>query len=200
MTLLAVATMMTTASAQQTERIDRHQILTLYGNAEKTDSLYNFWNTYVQVHPKDEVAWRNLFEVSEKKVFRWVSTTKDWKGGEEYRKQLNVVGRMEKAIPGTYTKKGKQVTAKYTPDNATFKILSLTTTDEEIQAMLKDESMKKMIYEMLNVEVKIQMKDQLVDLLTFTDLFKEFNVESVTAAKLNLTFKEGAQVGFDRTK
>lgn len=103
MTLLAAATMMTTASAQQTERIDRHQILTLYGNAEKTDSLYNFWNTYVQVHPKDEVAWRNLFEVSEKKVFRWVSTTKDWKGGEDYRKQLNVVGRMEKAIPGTYT-------------------------------------------------------------------------------------------------
>ena len=108
--------------------------------------------------------------------------------------------KFEYTIPGTYTKKGKQVTAKYTPDNATFKILSLTTTDEEIQAMLKDESMKKMIYEMLNVEVKMQMKDQLVDLLTFTDLFKEFNVESVTAAKLNLTFKEGAQVGFDRTK
>ena len=103
MTLLAAATMMTTASAQQTERIDRHLFLTLYGNEEKTDSLYNFWNTYVQVHPKDEVAWRNLFEVSEKKVFRLVSTTKDWNGGEQLRKQLNVVGRMEKAIPGTYT-------------------------------------------------------------------------------------------------
>ena len=61
MTLLAVATIMTTASAQQTERIDRHQILTLYSNVEKTDSLYNFWNTYVQVHPNDEVACRNLF-------------------------------------------------------------------------------------------------------------------------------------------
>ena len=58
MTLLAVATIMTTASAQQTERIDRHQILTLYGNAEKTDSLYNFWNTYAQVDPKDEVTGR----------------------------------------------------------------------------------------------------------------------------------------------
>ena len=102
-TLLAALTMMTGASAQETERIDKEDILSLYGNAEKTDSLYNFWNTYVQVHPKDEVAWRNLFEVSEKKVFRWVSTTKDWKGGEDYRKQLNVVGRMEKAIPGTYT-------------------------------------------------------------------------------------------------
>ena len=103
MTLLAAATMMATASAQQTERIDRHQILTLYSNVEKTDSLCNFWNTYVQVHPKDEVAWRNLFDVSERKIFNMVSATKDWNGGEQLRKQLNVVGRMEKAIPGTYT-------------------------------------------------------------------------------------------------
>ena len=103
MTLLAAAMMMTAASAQETERIDREEMLTLYGDAAKTDSLYNFWNTYVQVHPKDEVAWRNLFDVSEKKVYRRINTTKDWKGSEEYRKQLNVVGRMEKAIPGTYT-------------------------------------------------------------------------------------------------
>ena len=103
MTMLAATTMMTGASAQETERIDREEILTLYADSEKTDSLYNFWNTYVQVHPKDEVAWRNLFDVSEKKVFRRINTTKDWKGSEEYRKQLNVVGRMAKAIPGTYT-------------------------------------------------------------------------------------------------
>ena len=103
MTLLAAVTMMTGASAQETERIDRNEILTLYSNVEKTDSLYNFWNTYVQVHPKDEVAWRNLFDVSERKIFNMVSATKDWNGGEQLRKQLNVVGRMEKAIPGTYT-------------------------------------------------------------------------------------------------
>ena len=104
MTMLAAATMMmTAANAQETERIDREELLTLYVDVEKTDSLYNFWNTYVQVHPKDEVAWRNLFEVSEKKVYRRINTTKDWKGSEEYRKQLNVVGRMEKAIPHTYT-------------------------------------------------------------------------------------------------
>jgi rRNA processing protein Gar1 len=102
-TLLATVMMTVGASAQQTERIDREEILTLYVDTEKTDSLYNFWNTYVQVHPKDEVAWRNLFDVSEKKVYRRINTTKDWKGCEEYRKQLNVVGRMEKAIPDTYT-------------------------------------------------------------------------------------------------
>ena len=42
MIMLAAAMMMTVASAQETERIDREELLTLYGNAEKTDSLYNF--------------------------------------------------------------------------------------------------------------------------------------------------------------
>ena len=40
--MLVGLTMMMGASAQGTERIDREEILTLYGNAEKTDSLYIF--------------------------------------------------------------------------------------------------------------------------------------------------------------
>lgn len=52
MTMLAAAMMMTAVSAQETERIDKEDILSLYGNAEKTDSLYNFWNTYVQATPR----------------------------------------------------------------------------------------------------------------------------------------------------
>ena len=101
--MLAAATMMTAASAQQTERIDREEILTLYGDSVKTDSLYDFWNTYVQVHPKDEVAWRNLFDVSERKVSRYLFNTRDANASNQLRKQLNVVGRMEQAIPRTYT-------------------------------------------------------------------------------------------------
>lgn len=107
--------------------------------------------------------------------------------------------KFEYTIPGTYTKKGKQVTAKYTPDNATFKILSLTTTDEEMQAMLKDESMKKMIYEMINEQVKIQMKDKLSEMNEFTNTFKEFTIESITANKLKLNIQNNI-IGFDRTK
>lgn len=107
--------------------------------------------------------------------------------------------KFEYTIPGTYTKKGKQVTAKYTPDNATFKILSLTTTDEEMQAMLKDESMKKMIYEMINEQVKIQMKDKLSEMNEFTNTFKELAIESITANKLKLNIQNNI-IGFDRTK
>ena len=83
MTLLAAATIMTGANAQETERIDREEIQMLYSNSEKTDSLYNFWNTYVQIHPKDEVGWCNLFDVSENKVFNMVSAIKEWNGGEQ---------------------------------------------------------------------------------------------------------------------
>ena len=99
MTMLVVATMMTAASAQETELIGRGAALYLTDSL-KLDSMYNYWNDFVTQHPKDDAAWRNLFEVSENKVFRMINATKDWKGGEEYRKQLNVVGRMEKAIPG----------------------------------------------------------------------------------------------------
>ena len=99
--LLAFALFLTGVSAQVTERVNRHEVL--FADSLKLDSLYNFWNAYVQLHPKDETAWRNLFEVSEGKVFDMINRTKDWNGSERYRKQMNVVGRMEKAITGTYT-------------------------------------------------------------------------------------------------
>ena len=83
--LLAFALFMTGTNAQETELIEDG--IYLYGvDSLKLDSLYTYWNTYVQFHPKDEVAWRNLFEVSEKKVYRMNNDTKDWKGSVEYRK------------------------------------------------------------------------------------------------------------------
>ena len=99
--LLALVFFMTGVSAQETERLNRQKLI--FSDSLKIDSLYNFWNTYVQLHPKDEVAWRNLFEVSKEKISDMIFKTRDWDGCERYRKQLNVVGRMEKAIPGTYT-------------------------------------------------------------------------------------------------
>ena len=102
MTMLVSLTMTATANAQGTDLIEQGTALYLTDSL-KLDSMYNYWDDFVTQHPKDDAAWRNLFEVSEQKVFRMIDATKDWKGGEEYRKQLNVVGRMEKAIPGTYT-------------------------------------------------------------------------------------------------
>lgn len=101
--LLASALFMTGASAQVTELLDWRSINDSRDSL-KVDSLYAFWNTYVQYHPKDENAWRNLCEVEQAKVYH----QRFWKKGdrqtpEELRKQLNVAGRMKQAIPDTYT-------------------------------------------------------------------------------------------------
>ena len=86
-------------SAQETEQIDHSDAI--LASAEKLDSLYNYWNDFVAQHPKDERAWRNLFEVSNSMVEQkhW----KNWQEGEDLKKELNVVGRMKQAIPHTYT-------------------------------------------------------------------------------------------------
>lgn len=62
------------------------------------DSLYDRWNDYVLAHPKNEQAWRNLFTIVDERSVRM--------SGEaqlKYKKQKNVVGRMEQAIPDSYT-------------------------------------------------------------------------------------------------
>ena len=106
MTLLLALTMMTAASAQQTERTSEDVGGFFFGDSLKLDSMYNYWNNFVAQHPNDEIAWRNLFDVSESKVFQLLnkdSRPRNLRAVEDYRKQMNVVGRMEQAIPGTYT-------------------------------------------------------------------------------------------------
>ena len=64
------------------------------------DSLYDYWNAYVEAHPKDEQAWRNLFEVNKERSGHFQLHTED---SRAYTQRTNVVGRMEAAIPGSYT-------------------------------------------------------------------------------------------------
>ena len=109
--MLAALTMMTGASAQKTERIKEDVGGYFFGDAVKLDSMYNYWNDFVVQHPNDEIAWRNLFDVSESKVYQMLNQRMqhserpgNMQAVEDYRKQLNVVGRMEKAIPCTVSK------------------------------------------------------------------------------------------------
>ena len=100
-TLLAAFTMTAGASAQETELTEFTNLWEL--DSVTVDSMYNYWDAYVLVHPKEELAWRKLFEVSEQKKNNRLYKTKDWQTAQDYRKQMNVVGRMEQAIPNTYT-------------------------------------------------------------------------------------------------
>ena len=73
--MLAAFTMMTGASAQKTERTKAEVGGFYFGDAAKLDSMYNYWNNFVAQHPKDEIAWRNLFDVSESKVYQMLNQT-----------------------------------------------------------------------------------------------------------------------------
>ncbi len=101
-TLLVAATMMTGASAQKTELIERGIPLYLTDSL-KLDSMYNYWNNFVTQHPKDDVAWRNLFEVCSNQEFRL--RCKNWEVGMQHFRDemMPLLERIKKAIPGSYT-------------------------------------------------------------------------------------------------
>ena len=124
-------------SAQETEQIDHSDAI--LASAEKLDSLYNYWNDFVAQHPKDERAWRNLFEVSNGMVEQkhW----KNWQEGEDLKKELNVVGRMKQAIPHTYTFFYSAYEGAYREENWTsdeFFAFRDAAADSAISALPKD--------------------------------------------------------------
>lgn len=100
--MLVGLTMMTAASAQGTELIERGAVLYLTDSL-KLDSMYNYWNGFVVQHPKDDVAWRNLFEICSCQEFKL--RCKDWEAGVGYYREnmVPLLERIKKAIPGSYT-------------------------------------------------------------------------------------------------
>ena len=109
MTLLIGFMMMTGANAGQTEQIVRGAALYM-ADSLKLDSMYNYWNRYTLEHPKDEVAWRNLYEVYDVYEYRFLVNHKNYKTGkeisdaqEQMRRKVGFMYRMEQAIPDSYT-------------------------------------------------------------------------------------------------
>ena len=81
MTLLIAFMMMTGVSVGQTEQIRRDAALYM-ADSLKLDSMYNYWNKFTMEHPKDEVAWRNLFEICSNQEFRL--RCKNWEAGVQH--------------------------------------------------------------------------------------------------------------------
>ena len=102
MTLLIAFMMMTGVSVGQTEQIRRDAALYM-ADSLKLDSMYNYWNNFTIEHPKDEVAWRNLFEICSNQEFRL--RCKNWEAGVQHFKDemVPLLERIKKAIPGSYT-------------------------------------------------------------------------------------------------
>ena len=109
MTLLIAFMMMTGVSVGQTEQIRRDAALYM-ADSLKLDSMYNYWNHFTIEHPKDEVAWRNLYEVYNTYENRFLVNSKHYKTGDELfeaqlqmRRKVGFMSRMEQAIPDSYT-------------------------------------------------------------------------------------------------
>ena len=98
-TVLALTAMLN-IYAQQAELLSSKAItdLLMQDSAEVASS-YGKWDQYVKEHPMDENGWRNLYDISKR--------YEDFLSGNDYaktkKKETSVLGRMEKAIPDSYT-------------------------------------------------------------------------------------------------
>ncbi len=102
-------------------------------------------------------------------------------------------------IPGTYTKSGKNVVAKYEIDKATIKIIDIKTNDAEMNELLASKEGRDMVFKMIETQAGSQIKNQINEFDEFFSLFDNFTIEEVTASELTLGMKEGTMIGFDRT-
>ena len=105
---LAATLLLTGASAQEKKRVkftEKGAEMGLISRIDsvKLDSVYKYWDAYVAEHPKDENAWHKLYDAGEEKVNRAYWQKRDRNVSNQLRKQLNIVPRMQQAIPGTYT-------------------------------------------------------------------------------------------------
>ena len=101
---LAATLLLTGASAQEKKRVkftEKGAEMGLISRIDsvKLDSVYKYWDAYVAEHPKDENAWHKLYDAGEEKVNRAYWQKRDRNVSNQLRKQLNIVPRMQQAIP-----------------------------------------------------------------------------------------------------
>ena len=110
MTLLAFALLLASASAQKVTIAKKGKVQVILDDGQtlrrmdslQLDSVYKYWDNVVAEHPKDEAAWRKLSDVELERVTRLMLYGKD-KEAEQLHKELDLLGHMSQAIPGTYT-------------------------------------------------------------------------------------------------
>ncbi|MBQ8047828.1 MAG: hypothetical protein IJ196_07890 [Prevotella sp.] len=108
-TILAVAALAFSLQswAQQAELLNPNVVF--LNDSAQVAALYGEWNQYVSEHPDDENGWRNLYFAYERYLMilipaRISSTGSDYLTQHiSLSKEMNVLGRMEQAIPDTYT-------------------------------------------------------------------------------------------------
>lgn len=90
------------------------------------------------------------------------------------------------SVPGTYTKTGNKVTAKFDVPKAELKVTDIKTSDPEMSEMMKTEEGKKTVLKLVNTMMNAEVGDSMKDMAEITKLFNSFNVKSVNANTLSI--------------
>ena len=104
---------------------------------------------------------------------------------------------MEISYDGTYSRSGQTVTTSIDKSNPKFKIISIESNDPETKEMLANETTRKLIYSVIEEQVKDSMKDDFEQIAQIADVFKKFEVVSISSQKLMISI-EDTKFGFNR--
>ena len=115
-------------------------------------------------------------------------------------KDNEMSANMRYRVPGTYTRTGNKVVAKFNTKKADFEVIDFDTNDTEMKAMMKTAEGKKAMLKLLNETLKEQIKDDLKDINDVTKLFKMFTIQKVTDSALTIKMQDEAEGTFTRTK
>lgn len=107
--------------------------------------------------------------------------------------------KMQFVMPGTYTRSGDQVKARFNKSKIDFEILDLKTTDPEISAFLKDPEMKKLLYGLIK-EQAMQDSDAKEAIGPLAEAFETFTISSLTQSTMTVMLQDALELKLTRVK
>lgn len=148
-------------------------------------------------------AFKNLFELDEDSLQMDCVLTFD---GQKIEIAMEVsesdpeIGTIKMAIslPGTYKRSGNTVTTAFEKNDLQFDIVDIQSNDPEMQELMKEGGdTRQLIVSIVKDAVKESNKEEFGQIGELADVFKQFDIVSVTDQKLVIEV-EDTKLGFDR--
>ena len=114
-------------------------------------------------------------------------------------KEEGITYYMIYSTPGTYSRKGNKVHARFDPDKAKFRVSNLKSEDKETKKLLKIEEFKKEMLKSLSMMIREEMGEDAKSLSYMAELFQEFTIERVSDDRLTINV-DGDKLRFHRAQ
>lgn len=114
-------------------------------------------------------------------------------------KEEDITYYMIYSTPGTYSRKGNKVHARFDPDKAKFRVSNLKSEDKETKKLLKIEEFKKEMLKSLSMMIREEMGEDAKSLSYMAELFQEFTIERVSDDRLTINV-DGDKLRFHRAQ